>query len=98
MYDKDKVFFIVSSLSDSTMQFQIQESIHESPPFQAAEYILITHYPYGLVAPSATHFYWTDPATNVEEKIERHRMIPKSHAQRIWNALTAAGYTRILKV
>ena len=92
MYDKDKVFFIVSSLSDSTMQFQIQES----PDRQVPEYILITHYPYGLVAPSATHFYWTDPTTNVEEKIERHRMIPKSHAQRIWNALTAAGYKRIL--
>ena len=90
MYDKDKVFFIVSSLSDSTMQFQIQES-----PDQAPEYILITHYPYGLVAPSATHFYWADPATNVEEKIEKHRLIEKSHAQRIWNALTAAGYTRI---
>lgn len=92
MYDKDKVFFIVSSLSDSTMQFQIQES----PDRLAPEYILITHYPYGLVAPSATHFYWADPATNVEEKIERHRMIPKSHAQRIWTALTAAGYKRIL--
>ena len=94
MYDKDKVFFIVSSLSDSTMQFQIQESIHESPD-QAPEHILITHYPYGLVAPSATHFYWADPATNVEEKIEKHRLVEKSHAQRIWNALTAAGYTRI---
>lgn len=91
MYDKDKVFFIVSSLSDSTMQFQIQES----PDQLAPEYILITHHPYGLVAPSATHFYWADPATNVEEKIERHRMIPKSHAQRIWTAFTAAGYTRI---
>ena len=91
MYDKDKVFFIVSSLSDSTMQFQIQES----PDQLAPEYILITHYPHGLVAPSATHFYWTDPATNVEEKIEKHRLIPKSHAQRIWTALTAAGYTRI---
>ena len=94
MYDKDKVFFIVSSLSDSTMQFQIQESIHESPD-QGLELILITHHPHGLVAFAATHFYWTDPATNVEEKIEKHRLIPKSHAQRIWTALTAAGYTRI---
>jgi hypothetical protein len=92
MYDKDKIFFIVSSLSDSTMQFQIQESIDHLAP----EYILITHFPYGLVAPSATHFYWTDPATKVEEKIERQRLIHKSHAQKIWNAFTASGYKRIL--
>ena len=92
MYDKDKIFFIVSSLSNSTMQFQIQES----PDKLAPEYLLITHYPYGLVAPSANHFYWMDPVTQTEEKIERHRLVEKSHAQRIWNAFTASGYTRIL--